>query len=283
MTVRTYDVHQHFLPAPFVEALRARPEPPRLVDATLELREGSFPFDEAIADLGDRIALLDRDGTDVAVISLAPTLEVEEHPELQEAYHEGISEVVAAAGGRLLALASGACLDGFAGACVSAQALLAGLGELPGELARAGQVLFVHPGPPGVPPPGAPPWWTAVADYTAQMQAAYLAWLADGAARHPELDVVFAVLAGGAPVQLERLRSRGGDPTAAGGARIFLDTASYGPEALGLCLEALGRERLVFGSDVPVLDAGPCLRALDALGDDIVAAARSENPARLFG
>jgi hypothetical protein len=281
--VPTYDVHQHFLPGALVEALRARREPPRLVGGTLELREGSFPFDEATADLGERLALLDRDGTDVAVVSLAPTLEVEEHPELQAAYHEGIREVLAAAGGRLLALASGACLDGFAGACVSAQALVAGLGELPAELARARQVLFVHPGPPGTPPPGAPPWWTAVADYTAQMQAAYLAWLAGGAARHPELDVVFAVLAGGAPIQLERLGARGGDPAAAAGAGIYLDTASYGRDALGLCLDALGAKRLVFGSDVPVLEAAPGLRSLEALGEAVVAAARSETPARLFG
>jgi hypothetical protein len=278
--VPTFDVHQHLLPAPVVEALHARSEPPRIVGRSLELREGSFPFEERDNDLGERIAVLDRDGTDVAVVSLAPTLEVEEHPELREAYHEGIRDLVAAASGRLRALASGVCLEGFAGACVSAQALVGGLGDLPAELARAGQVLFVHPGPPGSPPP-APPWWTAVVDYTAQMQAAYLSWVAGGA-RHPELDVVFAVLAGGAPIQLERLRSRGGATAPAARARVHLDTASYGPRALRLCADALGADRLVFGSDVPVLPAAPTLQALAALGDAAVSSARSESPSRLF-
>ena len=277
----TFDVHQHFLPAPLVDALRARRETPRLAGRSLELREGSFPFRESDNDLGERIALLDRDGTDVAIVSLAPTLEVERHAALRDAYHDGIREVAAAGGGRLRALASGACLDGFAGACVSAQALVGGLGDLAVELARAGQVLFVHPGPPGIPPSSAPPWWTAVVDYTAQMQAAYLSWLADGVERHPDLEVIFAVLAGGAPIQLERVRSRGGAADARP-VRIHLDTASYGTRALRLCADALGAERLVFGSDVPVLPAAPTLQALAELGDAVLASARSENPGRLF-
>ncbi len=208
----TFDVHQHFLPQQLVDELRARREPPRIAGSSLELGEGTFPFEERDNDLGERIALLDRDGIDVAVISLAPTMDTEGKPELEEAYNEGMREVVAAAGGRLRAFAAGACLEGFAGVCVSAQRLVGGLGDLPDELTRMGQVLFVHPGPPGAPAPDAPPWWTGVVDYTAQMQAAYFAWLDHGVEQHPDLNVVFAVLAGGGPFQLERLRSRGGDP-----------------------------------------------------------------------
>ena len=278
----TYDVHQHFLPPPFVETLRSRRDPPCLAGSTLELREGSFSFDERDNDLGERIARLDADGTDVAVISLAPTMETEAHPELRDAYHEGIREALAAAEGRFRALAAGVCLEDFSGTCVSAQAVVAGLGDLPGELARSGQVLFVHPGPPAAAPAEAPAWWAPVVDYTAQMQAAYFAWLAADAERHPELDVVFAVLAGGAPIQLERLRSRGVALEAALSPRVHLDTASYGSRALRLCAEPVGAERLVFGSDVPVIDAGPTLQALTDLGDAVVALARSATPARLF-
>ncbi len=278
----SFDVHQHLLPAPLIEALRARVETPRLVGGMLELEEGSFPFDESDHDLGRRLALLDRHETDIAVVSLAPTMETEAHPELRDAYHVGIRDVVSAAGGRLRALAAGACLDGFAGACVSAQAVVTGLGSLPDELARASQVLFVHPGPPAPPPAGAPAWWAPVVDYPAQMQAAYFAWLAHGVERHPDVHVVFALLAGGAPIQLERLRSRGSDPAAARHPRIHLDTASFSPSALQLCLETLGPEQLVFGSDVPVIDAAPALRALEEMGDAFLAAARSENPGRLF-
>jgi 6-methylsalicylate decarboxylase len=280
--VPTFDVHQHLLPPVLVEALSARREPPRIVGRSLELAEGTFPFEERDHDLGERIALLDRDGIDVAIVSLAPTMETEGNPELEQAYNEGIRAVVAEAGGRLRAFAAGECLDGFAGVCVSAPALVRGLGELPDELARAGQALLVHPGPPGAPPAGAPSWWTAVVDYPAQMQAAYFAWLDDGVDRHPDLDVVFAVLAGGAPVQLERLRSRGGDPDRANHPRIHLDVASYGGRALELCLAAVGPAQLVYGSDRPVVDATPTLDALAGLGADVLDTVRRDNPERLF-
>ena len=277
-----FDVHQHFVPAPVLEVLRARREPPRLSGGSLELGEGSFPFDERAHDLGERLGLLDRDGIDVAVVSLAPTLETEAHPELRDAYHEGMREVVPAAGGRLRALAAGECLPGFAGACVSAGALVGGLGDLPRELVRANGVLLVHPGPPGPAPPDAPPWWAAVTDYTAQMQAAYFSWIAGGAARHPDLPVVFAILAGGAPFQLERLASRVGNAGVAPPRSVHLDTASYGHRALELCLETVGAAQLVYGSDVPVIDPAPTLRALEGLGRSVLDTVSCENPARLF-
>ncbi len=277
-----FDVHQHFLPPPVRDVLRARREPPRLIGRSLELREGSFPFDERAHDLGERIALLDRYGIDVAVVSLAPTMETEAHPELREAYHAGMREVVGAAGGRLRALAAGECLPGFPGTCVSAGALVAGLGDLPRAVARVRGVLFVHPGPPAIPPAGAPPWGASVTDYTAQMQAAYFSWISDGARRHPDLQVVFAILAGGAPFQLERLGSREQDAAAALHPGLHLDTASYGRRALELSLETVGAERLVYGSDVPVIDPAPTLRALEALGRSVLETVSCENPARLF-
>ena len=276
-----FDVHQHFLPQSLLAALRARRDPPRLTRGTLELREGSFPLDERAHDLGERLALLDRDRIDVAVVSLAPTLETEEHPELRDAYHEGILETVAAAGGRLRALAAGESLPGFAGACVSAGAVVTGLGDLPEKLAQANQVLFVHPGPPGLRPAGAPPWWASVVDYTAQMQAAYFAWIA-APDHHPDLPVVFAVLAGGAPIQLERLRGRGPGYSGELRADVRLDTATYGLRALTLCLESVGAGQLVYGSDVPVVDSAPTLQALEQLGEAVLEAACSDNPARLF-
>jgi 6-methylsalicylate decarboxylase len=277
-----YDVHQHFLPGPLVDELRARRDPPRIIGKSLELDEGTFPFDERTNDLGERIALLDRDGVDIAFVSLAPTMETEGVRELEDAYNDGIREIVAAAGGRLQAFAAGACLEGFAGVCVSSQAVVRGLGALPDELARAGQALFVHPGPPGLPPSDAPAWWTAVVDYPAQMQAAYFAWLERGIERHPDVDVVFAVLAGGGPIQLERLRSRGGDPGRARHPRIHLDTASYGARALGHCVAAVGTSQLVYGSDRPVVDPAATLEALAGLGPDVLATVRTENPGRLF-
>jgi 6-methylsalicylate decarboxylase len=281
--VPSIDVHQHLWPPQVVEALRRRPEPPRLDGDVLELREGRFPVELGKHDPEDRLRLLDRDGVDTAIVSLQPTLELDVAPELVDAYHEGIVELVAAAGGRVRAFAAGACLEGFAGACIPAAQVLSGLGELPEELARAGQALFVHPGPPGEMPAGAPPWWSAVVVYTAQMQAAYAAWLADGAARHPNLPVVFALLAGGGPVQLERLRTRGGGENGPPPRSIYLETSSFGRRALELCLETHGVSQLLYGSDVPVADPRPILGALEDLGETVAHAVRVENPTRVFG
>jgi predicted TIM-barrel fold metal-dependent hydrolase len=122
-----------------------------------------------------------------------------------------------------------------------------------------------------------------VADYTAQMQAAYLVWVTRDAALHPTLPVVFAILAGGGPIQLERLRSRGVDVESTQQANVFLDTASYRRRALELCLASPGAGGLVFGSDAPVLDPGPGLQALAEFGDAVIESVCNENPARLLG
>jgi predicted TIM-barrel fold metal-dependent hydrolase len=114
------------------------------------------------------------------------------------------------------------------------------------------------------------------------MQAAYAAWLTDGAPRWPDIPVVFAILAGGAPFQLERLRSRGVDTRLLTGANVHLDTASYGRLSLELCLAAYGVGHLVYGSDAPVIDAGPTLAAVNALGKATADAICRHNPAALL-
>jgi hypothetical protein len=273
---RVVDIHQHLWPEPFIRALEARRDPPRLRGSRLELAaEGAFEIELRDHDLDVRLAVLDSHGIDLAVVSLPSTLEPT--PELLDAYHEGVLELVGAAGGRLAALATDRVLDGFAGTCVAAEALLEldELAPLADELAASGGFLFVHPGP-AASPRGAPAWWSAVVGYTAQMQAAYLAWIAAGVGRWPELPVVFAILAGGAPAQLDRLASRGGDLVPAASPTIYLDTASYGRAALELCDPA----QLVYGSDLPVIDAGPTRAAVHALGLERTICV--DNPARLL-
>ncbi len=277
-----YDVHQHLWPEALIVALQKRPGRPRLRGGRLELATGDWDVDLEAHRLETRLALLDRDELDVAVISCAPTLELDE--ELLGAYHEGILELVAASDGRLQALAAGAPLDGFVGACVPAGALadLAELTPLLSELERRGGVLFVHPGPASA-PYGAPEWWPAVVGYTAQMQTAYAAWLAQGSEAWPTLDVVFAILGGGAPFQLERLASRGFDSRAVLEANIYLETSSYGERALELTLATYGVGRLLYGSDIPVISSDATLRAVRGFGQAVADAVCRDNPGRLFG
>ncbi len=279
--MRAYDIHQHLWPEPLIEALRARPERPRLRGDSLELPSGDWEADLGSHSLEARLALLDRDEIDVAVISCPPTLELD--AELEETYHEGIAELVAASNGRLVALSCNSARDGFAGACVSAWDLagLAALEPLLAELDRRGSLLFVHPGPASV-PPGVPGWWPAVVDYTAQMQAAYAAWIALAADRWPSLRVVFAILAGGAPIQLERLASRGVDTRDVLRPNVYLDTASYGERALELALATYGVAQLVYGSDAPVIESEPSLRSVRSFGQAVENAVCRENPARLL-
>ena len=274
----SFDIHQHLWPEQVIRALEARQELPRLRGTVLELQEGSFETDLGEHELDARIALLDRHEIDVAVVSLQPTVACDLQPDLADAYHEGMLELVAASGGRLAALACAQRREGFVGACVSARRVIAGVDELASELIESGEVLFVHPGYPDPAPANAPFWWSALVDYTAQMQAAFAAWVARGAAENPELKIVFAVLAGGAPFQLERLAARG-DVTEVP-ENTYFDTASYGARALRLTAESCGSDRLLFGSDAPVMDPSVTLRGLEDAG--LTEAALRENPGRLF-
>jgi 6-methylsalicylate decarboxylase len=281
--VPTIDLHQHLWPEPLLELLARRRNPPRLSGGVLELAgEGPTEIDLGAHDLDARLALLDRCEIDVAVVSLQPTLGIEDD-ELVGAYERGILELADAAAERIVPLAAGPEVDGFAGVCVAAASLgdLGALAPRLDELERRGAFLFVHPGP-ARPPDGAPAWWPAVVDYTAQMQAAYAAWLASGADRWPGLSVVFAILAGGGPFQLERLRSRGISGRDLLYENVYFETASYGRRALNLCLETFGVGQVCFGSDAPVIDPQPTLDAVRGFGEAVTDALCNVNPSRLL-
>lgn len=283
------DVHQHLLPPSFQAALRRRSAPPRIEGSTLHVGEGAFPFDPAEHDVEARLAALDRAGVDVAVVSLQPTCGHEglapgERSELVSAWEEGIAEIVSATGGRIAALAAGGPVrPGFVGTCVGSDALdaLEALAPVLASLRARGGFLFVHPSG-GPVPPGSPPWWGALTLYTAQMQAAYLRWLSDGQERWPDVPVVFAILAGGAPFQLERLASRGPQVRSALHRNVHFDSASYGRRALELCIETFGVEQIVYGSDVPIVDPAPTLRAIRGFGESVERLITCDNPTRLL-
>jgi predicted TIM-barrel fold metal-dependent hydrolase len=285
---RTVDVHQHLLPPLFVEALRQRKSPPRIIGAELEIAEGRFAFDPVEHELEARIASLDRQGTDVGVLSLQQTLGHDllgssERVELVAAWEAGIAEVVAAASGRFVALAAGPMKPGFVGSSVGSDALEApeALETTVASVRRYGGFVLVHPSG-GPVPPDVPGWWGALSVYTAQMQAAYLRWLARGQELWPDVSIVFSILAGGGPFQLERLGSRGIDVRSVLYRNVFFDTASYGRRALELCVETFGVEQIVYGSDLPVVDPEPTLRAVKGFGESVERLIRCDNPNRLL-
>jgi hypothetical protein len=99
-----------------------------------------------------------------------------------------------------------------------------------------------------------PLWWPALTDYVAGMQAAWLAFATVGRPRHPRLRVIFTMLAGLAPLHIERLRSRGGPAPLEPDPLTFYDTSSYGPDGASALAAAVGPSKLLYGSDRPVVE-----------------------------
>ncbi len=277
-----FDVHQHLWPRAFIEALAQRTEAPYLDGDILHVSEGVSTVDLHDHELATRLALLDLHEIDTAVVSLQPSLGLDaldpsERDALVQVWEDGILELAAEAPGRISPLAVGRPRDGFAGVSVGARRL-DHLDELAPTLdgLRGRGLLFIHPDP-GDPPAWAPAWWPAVVDYTSQMQRAYFTWLSSAQERWPDVTVVFGILAGGAPIQLERLSSRGVDVRSSLHRNVFFDTASYGRRALELCIETFGVEQLVFGTDAPVVDPTPAIRAVEAFGESVSRLIRQDN------
>jgi 6-methylsalicylate decarboxylase len=136
------------------------------------------------------------------------------------------------------------------------------VGPLLERIAERRVPLFVHPG--GAPPLtrreatlSEPLWWRALTDYIEQMHAAWLTFAALGRREHADLQVVFAMLAGGAPLLIERLQTRGGPPIELRDPLVFYDTSSYGPSAVEAMVRRVGSDQLVYGSDRPVVEPLP--------------------------
>jgi 6-methylsalicylate decarboxylase len=295
-----YDVHQHLWPDALLRALSERREPPRLLRGRdgwrLRLRgEPETPIDLADHEPDRRAALAEAEGIDRVLVAPSTPLGIEALPAghaeaLLEAYHDGVAALPArfgawAAVGLIEPDATALSRrldDGFAGACVAAEALggPAGfdrLGPVLETLERRGAPLLIHPGAvAAAAPEGAPPWWGALTDYVSSMHAAWHAFAVWGRPAHPGLRVCFAMLAGLAPLHRERLLARGGRLVLDRG--IFLDVSSYGGRAVDMMVREIGVDRLVFGSDRPVVQV-PAL----ALGDAVDHALRERNPARLVG
>lgn len=221
-----------------------------------------------------------REDIDRALIALSTALGIETLPAeealpLLEAHHRGIEDLPSDFGGwgavQLEAPdpadVNAAIGRGCVGISLPASALatpdaLDRVGPLLARLEIHGAPLFVHPGPVASPDqagprPPVPVWWPALTDYVAQMQAAWFAFLYRGRREHLRLRVLFAMLAGGAPLQLERFVARGGVAPLAPDPLVFYDTSSYGARMLEAMAGAVGVTQLVYGSDRPVVDPAP--------------------------
>ncbi len=280
------DVHQHLWTEPLVEALALRSEFPfvrREHGLTVLYLSDERPYviDLSGEDPEGRSALVLSDGLDRALVCLSSPLGIEWLPREQarpliDAYHDGALSLPEPFGVWAAialdhadpddidrALARGCIgLSLHAGALAGVEALTA-TSPLLARLEARGAPLLVHPGPRmGARAHRAgsetsleePLWWPALTRYVAAMQAAWLAFLAVGRPRHPRLRVIFSMLAGLAPLQAERLASRGGPRPSLPDSLLFYESSSYGPATVRLLADLVGPEQLLYGSDRPVVE-----------------------------
>jgi predicted TIM-barrel fold metal-dependent hydrolase len=280
------DVHQHLLPEPLLEALERRRTAPRIRRGrsgwVLEVAgEPPSSLDLSEHDPDARARRADDDALDHALVALSSVLgvealEPEENGELLDAWEIGARELPSRFGhwgavslrgdADLTATAVDRALNGgAAGISLPAGAFAAdgGVERVAPVLDRLEQragVIFVHPGPdPWSQPPRTlpgPAWLPALTRYVAEMNSAWYA-VAAVRARLPRLRVVFAMLAGLAPLHVERLHARGGPASAVLDSNLFYDTSSYGPRAVRAMARIVGPEQLVYGSDRPVVEPHP--------------------------
>jgi hypothetical protein len=279
------DVHQHLWTRPLIDRLAARPTLPmvRWTGGLAVLHcaaEQPYVIDVATETAEQRSALVRHDGLDQALIAISSPVGIEALPresalELIEAHLEGVEALGGEFGvwgpialdrpqpGDVDRLLERGCI----GISVPAGALAGpdALEQLGPVLERASRhlvPLFVHPGrAPGELPEaatfGEPLWWRAMTDYVASMQAAWLTLASGGRREHPDLTVVFAMLAGLAPLHIERLTTRGGPPVDLRDPAIFYESSSYGPGAIAALANHVGEEQLLYGSDRPVVEPAP--------------------------
>ena len=299
------DAHQHMWTKPLLDRLAERDALPlvRYEDGLTVLHsaaESPYVIDVPSEAPEERAARVRKDGLDVAIVAISSPIGIETLPretalELIDAHLEGVltlpTEFEAWGPIALDGAEPDEVDDLLVRGCVGIS-LPAGALSSPDSLERLGPVLdrvvrrdvplFVHPGrAPGQRATpiefGEPLWWRALTDYVAQMQAAWLTFTAFGRREHPDLKVVFAMLAGGAPLLAERLDARGGPRIDLRDPNVFYETSSYGPAAVEIIASRVGEAQLVYGSDRPVIDPQRTGRdrLLQANGARLLAAVRA--------
>ncbi len=277
------DVHQHLWTEPLVEALADRDEFPFVredngLNVLFLAGERPYVIGTSAETVARRAALLRLDDLDQALVCLSSPLGIEslarEHAApLIDAYHAGalaLGEPFGVWGAIALDRPDPADVDellqrGCVGLSLPAGALagvdaLARIRPVLARLQSLGAPLFVHAGGSAAAPTWGetslrdPLWWPALTRYVAQVHAAWLTFASAGRAEHPDLRVIFSMLAGLAPLHAERLFARGGPAPCLADPLLFYETSSYGPAAVSALLTAVQPSQLLYGSDRPIVE-----------------------------
>ncbi len=293
------DVHQHLWPPAFVDELRRRRTGPRLDGWTLHL-PGEPPYAVCPTDHDiDGRAARERTDAGLVLVSLSSPLGLEDlrgddAGDLLQVWHEAaatlpepfgawaaVSRHEPDVGGLGTALERGFCGLQVPATWLASPQDLEAVAPLLAVAEAHNRPVLVHPGSAGtVAAQALPGWWPALVPYVAQMHAAWWSWHVAGRSLLPDLRICFAAGAGLAPIQHERLAARGGRLTGPGRGLdpgVFVDTSSYGPQAVDALVRVLGIDAIVLGSDRPYAD--PAVLGLGAAADRAITV---NNPLRLL-
>lgn len=298
---RRVDVHVHHLPPPYVEALGARGEPPRLVthDGGLHLdfgAGGSFPLDRSMTDLRIQEAAMTAAGIDQAILSIIPPavdgLAPADARAVASASNDALAELSGGDAGRFRALATLPAVDPEAAAGELRRAV--GLGLRGGVLlthvrgaqldeerfrqvfetaSELGVPIVLHPTTPSHPEPFVEYGLMTMVGFIMETTVCVLRLLFSGLfERTPELRLVVPHVGAAIPYLLgrieyeaERYKVGGKTLTAPVGEhlrRLYLDSVSGWPPAIRLAVDAFGADHVMFGTDAPFWERE---RSVDAI------------------
>ena len=323
---RVVDVHTHYLPAALVGALEARDELPKITrdgDRRL-IHYGAgnvHPMLPAMGDIDRRLADMDAQGIDLAVLSVnvpgADWFPVVDGPAVARDINDELADLVARHPERLAAMA---CLPmqapeaaaaelerthalGFRGGMIFSNAGGEPL-DAPDKAvvfdvaARLDSPIYVHP---------TYPLTAATVDAYALIPTVGFLFDTTTAAlrlvfgglyeRHPDFKLVLAHVASLVPFivgridyEAERHRDVGGwgalsAPPSEHLRLLYTDVVSVWPPAVRITVEFLGAERVMYGSDYPFWDPVRSTEALVAsdFDDATVRAVEHETAEAVFG
>ena len=327
---RCIDIHAHFVPPSLVDDLRSGSA---LDGMTLEDRDGSpwvvhrqgpkYPLQPELHDLDARLAMMDRLGIDLAIVSVSPTLlfywlESSEAIDWARKANDDIAALVAASGGRIRGVGHLPMQDpdaaiaearrvrdelGFVGVQMAPMILDRTLDEddhetVLAELERLGLPIMLHPYFVGAGDrPGfgkyfltnlsGHPYATAVGASRLIMSG-----LLD---RLPDLKPVLVHGGGYLPYQVGRL-DHGHDVRPEAKAcqevpssylrRFHFDTLTHSARSLAFLADLVGTDRIAYGTDFPYdMGGGSADDQLAGVGLDeqATAAVQRDNALALFG
>ena len=285
------DIHNHYYPPAYLDALREPDSVVRLTEDDAGNPVVHYPGDYNVAvrghrDIAYRQSVLEREGVDTQVITLTtPGTHVEAPARavrLARLVNDAFAEVVRERGPRFAALATLPLCDpaasatelrramaelGFAGAMLFSNVNGVPLADprfepLYAEADRLGAVLHIHPTNPASVTGMTEYWLTALVGFLfdTSLAAAHLVF-AGIPERYPRVRWVLAHLGGAIPYLAERLdRGWRAFPECREHVKrapseylreFYFDTVNFDPAALRLAVDFAGADHVLAGSDYP--------------------------------